>query len=253
MDPHPAWPAGPAELVKPLIRWARDTTWVEWLELGGSLGRGAGDAQSDVDAAVGVTGDGGIDAVQDAVTGFACAAAVLRQAFGSESTHLLTVYADGRQLSLVVMPSTARAGLPPQSVALVDKTGALATPLDPSIWDPDTMTRREWTFLACIAVSDAIKHSRRGKTWRALRSLNEARDLYLQLLAARERVIFPQFGAVSLENSRRSVPPGLASTLVGTLDPEAIIAAVGPLVALLQPFITEHELDDLVLALSLKA
>jgi hypothetical protein len=47
---------GPWRLVRRLQSWAADTPWVEWLELSGSLGRGAGDELSDVDAGIGVTG-----------------------------------------------------------------------------------------------------------------------------------------------------------------------------------------------------
>jgi hypothetical protein len=245
--------SGPAELVERLTQWARDTAWVDWLELAGSLGRGSGDQHSDVDAGVGVTPDGGLDAVEGAVTGFAPAAAVLRQPFGPEITHLMTVYRDGRQLSLVVMPSSTRTGLPPEAIALVDKSDTLATPLDSATWDPDAEKRREWSFLACIAAGDALKHARRGTFWRALRSLNEARDLYLQLLAAQEQVVFPQFGAVSLENAGRPIPAELAATLVGAPDQESIRAAVHVLVPLLGPFVAEHGLGELTSALRIQA
>lgn len=185
------------------------------------------------------------------MTALAPVATALRQPFGSGSTHLLTAYADSRQLSLVVMPATARTGLPPQARALVDKSSRLGTLLDPATWHPTTGQQREWTFLACISASDARKHAARGKVWRAVRSLNEARDLYLQLLAAQEQVVYPQFGAVSLENANRPIPDRLASTLVGTPDPAAIRAAVDVLAELLQPFTTDHQLDNLACALRL--
>lgn len=244
---------GPAELVANLTDWAQATAWVEWLELAGSLGRGAGDHRSDVDAGVGVQPDteSRLDSVEQAATSFAPPAAMLRQPFASGSTHLLTVYSDGRQLSLVVMPSTARTGLPPQALALVDKAGRLSTTLDPATWQPNRAKQREWTFLALIAASDALKHSTRGKVWRALRSLNEARDLYLQLLAAQEQVVYPQYGAVSLENDARPIPDELATTLVGTPDPTAIPAAVQALAELLSPFAAEHHLANLATALNL--
>jgi hypothetical protein len=242
--------SGPVELVELLTEWARETGWVEWLELAGSLGRGAGDEYSDIDAGLGLTG-GGPDDVEDALAGFAPVAAVLRQPFGPETTHLVTVYQDGRQLSLVVMPCTARTGLAPEAVALVDKSGRLASSLDRSTWDPDAARLREWSFLACIAASDALKHARRGAFWRAVHSLTEARGLYLQLLAAREDVVFPQFGAVSLENAGRAVPDGLSATLVGSPDQQAIADAVGALVPLLAPFVVENGLQELWHALDL--
>ncbi len=44
----------PWDLVDRLHRWAEAQPWIDWLELGGSLGRGAGDAWSDLDAGIGV-------------------------------------------------------------------------------------------------------------------------------------------------------------------------------------------------------
>jgi hypothetical protein len=246
----PASP-GPAELVESLTLWARETPWVEWLELAGSLGRGAGDEHSDIDAGVGLLDGGALDAVERAVTELAPTAAVLRQPFGPETTHLVCIYQGGRQLSLVVMPSATRTGLAPEAIALVDKLDRLSTSLDRATWDPDADGRREWAFLACIAAGDALKHARRGTCWRALRSLTEARDLYLQLVAAQEQVIFPQFGAVSLENAGRPVPDGLAATLVGSPDQHAIVDAVQVLLSLLAPFVAEHGLEELCRVLRL--
>jgi hypothetical protein len=253
-SPAPAVPPaspGPAELVESLTAWARETPWVEWLELAGSLGRGAGDEYSDIDAGVGLLDGGDLDAVEHAVTEFAPTAAVLRQPFGPETTHLVCIYQDGRQLSLVVMPSATRTGLAPEAVALVDKLDRLSTSLDRATWDPDADARREWAFLACIAAGDALKHALRGTYWRALRSLTEARDLYLQLVAAQEQVVFPQFGAVSLENAGRPVPDGLAATLVGSPDQDAIVDAVQVLLSLLASFVAEHGLEELCRALHL--
>lgn len=246
----PASP-GPAEIVESLTAWARETPWVEWLELAGSLGRGAGDEHSDIDAGVGLLDGGDLDAIEHAVTEFAPTAAVLRQPFGPDTTHLVCIYQDGRQLSLVVMPSATRTGLAPEAVALVDKLDRLSNSLDRATWDPDPDARREWAFLACIAAGDALKHARRGTYWRALRSLTEARDLYFQLVAAQEQVVFPQFGAVSLENAGRPVPDDLAATLVGSPDQDAIVDAVQVLLSLLAPFVAEHGLEELCRALRL--
>lgn len=250
VTPQPA-PSGPAELLDRLTQWAAGTEWIEWLELAGSLGRGAGDALSDIDAGIGLTSGSApekLDEVQDALCQFAPVAAVLRQQLGPESTHVIVVYRDGRQLSVVVSLATSRRGLPPEATAVVDKAGRLATSLDRRRWDPDPDTRREWTFLACLESADALKHAGRGRLWRAIRSLNEARDHYLQLLAADEQLIFPQFGAVSLDNAGRPIPDQLADTLVGALDARAITAAAHALVRMLEPYVTEHDLDQLVTA-----
>lgn len=134
---------------------------------------------------------------------------------------------------------------------MVDKEGQLRTPLAREHWDPDDDERRRWTFAACLAAADAVKHARRGTAWRAVHSLGEARDGYLRLLAAQQGVVFPQFGAVSLENAGRPIPASLANTLVADLEPGAVDCAVRALVVHLAPFVREHGLDGLVRALRL--
>ena len=238
-------------LVGELTSWAEATPWVSWLELSGSLGRGAGDEHSDVDAGIGVDEPGHLDDVRAAMQSFGSAAASVSEPFGTDATHVITVYRDGRQLSPVVMSASARTGIPPQAVALVDKTDRLKSRLDRERWDPDDEEKRRWTFVACLSAADALKHSARGNNWRAVRSLTEARDLYLQLIAVQEGVIFPQFGAVSLENAGRPIPSTLARTLPVDLNRRAIASAAQALVEHLQCFIEEYKLTELASALGL--
>jgi len=244
---------GPRALVAELESWATATSWVIWLELSGSLGRGAGDRYSDVDAGIGVSEVGHLDSIEAAVSDFGAVAARVREPFGAGMTHLITVYRDGRQLSLVVMPEDGRRGLPPEAMALVDKAGHLREKLDRNRWDPDDTEMRRWTFMSCLGAADALKHAARGRMWRAIRSLSEARDLYLQLIAAREGVVFPQFGAVSLENANRPIPLTIAQTLPTSLSPGAVASSVRALVRHLEPFVDAYGLTGLASALDLTA
>ncbi|MGN6128206.1 MAG: hypothetical protein ACTHON_16740 [Humibacter sp.] len=244
---------GPWALVAELESWATATSWVIWLELSGSLGRGAGDRHSDVDAGIGVSEVGCLDSIEAAMSAFGPVAARVREPFGADMTHLITVYRDGRQLSLVVMPEDGRRGLPPEAMALVDKAGHLSENLDRTRWDPDDTEMRRWTFMSCLGAADALRHAARGRMWRAIRSLSEARDLYLQLVAAREGVVFPQFGAVSLENADRPIPLTLAQTLPTSLNPGAVASSVRALMRHLQPLVDTYALTSLASALNLTA
>ncbi|RRR99684.1 hypothetical protein [Glycomyces terrestris] len=232
---------GPQRLAAALDAWALAVDWIEWVELGGSLGRGAGDELSDVDAGIGVTDlaedDPRIGEALTAISGFAPVAATLRQRLG-DLVHLVCVYRDGRQLSLVVFDAAARAGLPPQSTATVDKTGRLAAPLDPARWTPDAATRREWAFLAWIALGDAARHAYRAHPWRALRSLTEARDHLWQLHAAALGLPYPAFGAVTAENAEAEPPQGIEATHPATLTPPDLHRALNALAELLAPHTT---------------
>lgn len=237
--------ATPDGLVADLEAWAAAHSWVDWLELGGSLGRGAGDLLSDVDAGIGVTGDldEAVARAESAAASFAPVAAQLRQAFGT-GTHLIAVYRDGRQLSLVVLPADARGGLPPQARALLDRSGRLATALPANRWAPAPEAVREWAFLAWVATGDAARHAHRGHPWRALRSLTEARDLAWQLWAARQGLTYPQFGAVSAENEGAGGPAGIAATHPPTLGAADLLAAATALADVLEP-LTPADLADL--------
>jgi hypothetical protein len=239
--------ADPRALVTALSDWARATEWVDWVEIGGSLGRGAGDELSDVDAGIGVHAlaehPGRIDEARDAVTGFAPVAATLDQPMG-DATHLVCVYEDGRQLSLVVFDENVRTGLPPQAIATVDKSGRLSRELDQNRWDADAATVREWTFLAWIAIGDAARHRLRDHPWRALKALTEARDHLWRLWAHTHGLPFPGFGAVTVENADMDLPPGIEATHPNDLSPKAVHAALLALSRLLEPY-TEGDLTSL--------
>ena len=247
----------PWALVEALNDWALRTAWVDWVEVGGSLGRGAGDALSDVDVGIGVGEPDQIQAGQDqtsqvqagrvseariaearsAAESFAPIAATLTQPLGG-ATHIVCVYEDGRQLSLVVCDAEIRTGLPPQAIATVDKSGRLRTPLDQTRWDADDATVREWTFLAWIAIGDAARHRLRDRPWRALKALTEARDQLWRLRAHELGLVFPVFGAVTVENADAAPPPGIEDTHPRDLSAEAFHQALTAMTALLTPYTT---------------
>ena len=223
-----------------LRRWADATSWCEWLELAGSLGRGAGDDWSDVDAGCGVAAGQDLDAARDdalaAVREFGPVADTLVQSLATPAEpaeHVVVQYTDGRQLSLVVMPATQRRGLPPGAQVLLDRTGRLANAWQPGSFAATPEQRREWAFLAWWALGDVAKHARRGSLWRAVGSLDEARNHAWRLHAAALGVDYPVFGAVSVENAGLRAPQGLEATLPRDLDPASIRRAAGALAGIL--------------------
>lgn len=238
---------GPWEIVDALTRWAGATPWCDWVELGGSLGRGAGDAESDVDAGLGVLLDGASyrerrDAALAAATGFAPVADELIQHLGSDdrpADHLVVQYADGRQLSLVVMPAENRPGLPPGARALFDRSGRLGQPYTPPSTHASAEQLREWAFLAWWALADVAKHARRGLTWRALESLHEARSCLWRLHAAGAGLDYPEFGVVSVQNAGLAAPPGIERTLPAA-EPASVLAAARSLCDVLDPLAAAH-------------
>lgn len=236
----PDYDSGPWQIVAQLRDWAEATPWCQWLELAGSLGRGAGDQLSDVDAGIGVDRDYPFTRAREealaAATAFSPVADSLIQPFGTDpapSDHVIIQYADGRALSLVLSLGHLRPGLPPGAQATFDRTGQLAKP-----WQPDSFTaspaqQHEWAFLAWLALSDVTKHIRRGSLWRALTSLDQARNLAWKLHAASLGVDYPSFGPISVANAGLPAPGGMEHSLPARPDRALLLAAATALSVLL--------------------
>ena len=235
--------SGPWRLVRQLREWAAGTSWVRWLELGGSLGRGAGDEMSDVDAGIGISSEpaSARDEALAAARGFApTAASFVQQLSGLD--HIMVQYRDGRQLSLVLDTSPDRGGLPPGSKAMFDRTGELGSPGRPGALTASAQDVREWAFLAWWGLADVAKHARRGSAWRAVEALHEARTMAWRLHAAALGLDYPLFGAVTVVNAKRPAPEGLDRTLAGR--PQDTLPAAIALAEVLDR-LTDHEDADL--------
>ncbi len=122
-------------LLEHLLDAAEAEPAFRWLELGGSLARDAGDELSDIDAGLGIADSqwpAAVASVEEVIGRAGPAADSFRQPFpgqdGQTGWHLFTLYETGLQLSLVVLPSSWRAGLPPLAVALYDADGQLSRP-----------------------------------------------------------------------------------------------------------------------------
>ncbi|WP_022881032.1 hypothetical protein [Gryllotalpicola ginsengisoli] len=230
MEPH--------AVVAQLIAWAERTEWVETLELGGSLGRDAGDAWSDVDAgaglAAGETVAGRLDEVRADVSRFGPVAGFAIEEFGAGAVHLSVLYRAGLELSLVVTEAGERRGLAPQTRALVDKCGRLAETLPAERWQPSEQTAALWGYQAWTLCKDAARHAVRGRGWRSLDALTKARERVWRLWAARQGLVYPQFGAVTVENADAAEPEGIAATHPSTLEPVELVRATRAVTALLR-------------------
>lgn len=247
----------PGRIVERLTEWARRTDWVDWLELAGSLGRGAGDRWSDVDAGIGLADGEDVGsrlvAVRSVLDGFDVVAGSAVEPFG-EGVHVSVLYADSTELSLVVLPASFRAGLPPEATALVDKSGRLASPLPSSRWEPDEAALELWRYQAWTLCADAARHAVRGASWRALGALSESRDRLWRLWAHAHGLTFPEFGAVTVSNAALAEPDGMAATHPSSLEPAELVRAVRALLAVLRtvadggpvPEAIERRVTDLV-------
>lgn len=227
-----------------------DERW-RWLELGCSVADGRGDEWSDLDVGVGAACAGDDDLPS-------AAAEALVRSLG-EITDLLVCRIEGRakphrriaaelasgvQIDLVVLPAGDRPGLPPGSVALVDKDGTLATPWSPdAIGTPAPAELREWAFLAWWALSDTAKYLARGSLFEAADRVAEARRLALQLHAAAQQIDYPLFGLTAiLDEAEPDVPMWLEETYAPA-DPTELRAAAVATSRLLRDATTAVEMQ----------
>jgi len=214
------------------------------LVVGCSLGRGAADELSDIDAALGVDaerGEAGAGRVETA-EGMLVAALpemgtlvdVLRHQVerpGEWIRRIFAQFADGTQLDLAIVAASQiaerfRAGGAPDFVTLYQAPVPSAGGDAPSGDAPGAETAaayavtgdqvREWAFDGWCALIDADKYLRRGSLWEAHSRLHEARHRIWVLWAAAHGAMYPWHGLSQvLDHDPGSLPPGIESTVAG--------------------------------------
>src|SRR5215468_7330 len=213
------------------------------LLVGCSLGRGAADALSDIDAAPGEAGAGRIATAEAAVTAvlpeLGTLVDVLRHRTGPAGQHVRRIFAqfaDGTQLDLAVVAepeieARLRNGGAPDFIPLYRAPGPRG------FREPDSLTAgggrasgsnppdayavtgdqvREWAFHGWCALIDADKYLRRGSLWEAHGRLHEARHHIWALWAAAHGALYPRHGLSQvLDHDPGNLPPGIESTVAG--------------------------------------
>jgi hypothetical protein len=217
------------------------------LLVGCSLGRGAADALSDIDAALGVDaprGEAGAGRIRTAEAMVAAALPemgalvdVLRHRTGPDSQYVRRVFvqfADGTQLDLAVVAEAEirarrRAGGAPDFVPLYQAIPGSGEPDDettagnsaavsepPAAYAVTGEQVREWAFHGWCMLIDADKYLRRGSLWEAHDRLHEARHYAWVLWAAANGALYPWHGLSQvLDHDPGNLPPGIESTVAG--------------------------------------
>jgi hypothetical protein len=222
------------------------------LLVGCSLGRGAADALSDVDAALGVdaprgaAGAGRVDSsealVAAALPELGALVDLLRHRTGPPDEHVRGIFAqfaDGTQLDLAVVAADQieerrRRGGAPDFIPLYQAPGRpgprqrdrqplagneAASAATPAAYTVTGDQVREWAFHGWCALIDADKYLRRGSLWEAHARLHEARQHIWVLWAAAQGAMYPWHGLSQvLDHDPGNLPPGIEST-VASLDP----------------------------------
>ena len=222
---------------------------VRSLLVGCSLGRGAADALSDIDAALGIDAERGQAGAERVATAEAMVAAalpdlgplvdVLRHRTGTAdqwARRIFAQFADGTQLDLTVVAQAdieirRRGGGAPDFIPLYE----VSTPPDSRPPDAQALASgaqsggeppaaravtgdqvREWAFLGWCALIDADKYLRRGSLWEAHNRLHQARHHIWALWAAAHGALYPWHGLSQvLDHDPDNLPPGVESTVAG--------------------------------------
>jgi hypothetical protein len=218
------------------------------LLVGCSLGRGAADALSDIDAALGVDAPPGQAGAERVGTMEAMVVAalpelgtlvdVLRHRTGPADQWIRRIFAqftDGTQLDLAIVAQAGiearrRGGGAPDFISLYQ------APAPPGSGEPDARPPassergdeppaayavtgeqiREWAFLGWCALIDTGKYLRRGSLWEAHGRLHEARQHIWALWAAANGTLYPWHGLSQvLDHDPQNLPPDIESTVAG--------------------------------------
>ena len=169
-----------------------DERW-EWLELGCSVAAGRGDELSDLDLGLGYTDAAAVPTVDAILRGLGPVVDVSAQPYHGMDRWWVQ-YADGGQIDLVVIPAADRRGLPPGSVALLDRAGRLSVPVEPTVLRAAPDDPRNWLFDGWEALANVAKYLRRGSLLEALSQVDRARQRVFQLWAVGAGVPYPAYG-----------------------------------------------------------
>jgi hypothetical protein len=204
------------------------------LLVGCSLGRGAADALSDIDAALGVDAEPGEAGAARVETAEAMVIAalpelgelvdVLRHRTGPADQWIRRIFAqfaDGTQLDLAIVAQAGidlrrRGGGAPDFIPLYGVSNQ--TPAGEAAYAVTGDQVRQWAFLGWCALVDTDKHLRRGSLWEAHSRLHEARHHIWALWAAAHGALYPWHGLSQvLDHDPGNLPPGIKAT-VAALD-----------------------------------
>jgi hypothetical protein len=209
---------------------ARDER-VRVLVVGCSLGRGVGDALSDVDALIGVGSEAWESAIAVSRLWVIDAGPVIDMhqmllpgsaAPGRDYQHTYAQYANGVELDLVVsrIDDWRRRA---DWIVLYDPDSRVPAESTPTTQTADDI--RRWGYAALTRLNAVVKYVRRGALWEAHTCLELARADVWRICAVAEHVPDAQYGVTAVfDDPRQPVPATMART-VASLDATPLAAA----------------------------
>jgi hypothetical protein len=193
-----------------------------WLILSCSLARQAGDKLSDIDVALGIDDDiwvKGLDNLKNLAKGLGPVSDMLEHTLpdelGRQTKHLIVVFQDSLQLSLLTMPSSWIPGQRPMAVTLYDPEKHLSRP-EAELASFKTTTPEQayqWTFFAWLNLIDMTKYLDRKSLWEAHIQLERARNNIWSLWALANNLDYALYGVTQVIDDNVSFPKGIEKTV----------------------------------------
>ncbi|HKY50057.1 MAG TPA: aminoglycoside 6-adenylyltransferase [Candidatus Limnocylindria bacterium] len=228
----PAELASQREAMRGLLREAARDPRIRVLVVGCSIGRGAADELSDVDALYGVPEGDFEDVVRDSAALVRRIGDVVdlyqeiimptepgRQPY----QHTFAQYANGVQFDLVVATTVERWTPRPDWVVLYDPDGRIDGEPKPTTASEQQI--RKWMYAALVKLDGCAKYLTRGSLWEAKLQLDAARAEVWRLWAAAERIADPQYGLTAVLDAPDAPMPARIEDTVAGLDRRALRAA----------------------------
>ena len=220
------------EVMLGLMREAERDPGIRVLVVGCSIGRGAADELSDVDAMYAVVDTAWNDVLRDS-------AGVVRRVGDVVDMHQQIIdpadrelppyqhtfaqYASGVQLDLVVALARERQAPRPDWIVLYDPDGRIVGEAKSSAATEEHV--RQWMHIALVHLSMCAKYLTRGSLWEANAQLDAARAELWRLWAAAEHIADPQYGLTAvLDAPDAPMPDNIEATVAG-LDRRALRSA----------------------------
>lgn len=220
-------------LIGALLALCESDDRITSLSVGCSMGRGAADALSDVDAAIGVDaarGAAGASLVREVEAGVVAVLPrvgelvdVLRRESIDETFSICRVFAqwaDRLQLDLAVIaePEVRRGEAAPDFVDVYVRDGQAGTTAGRSAFEVSADQVEEWAFDGWRGLLDADKYLRRGSAWEAHQRLHEVRDTIWRLWAAGHGASYPWHGLSQVLDHDPGLLPERIGETVADLD-----------------------------------
>ena len=220
------------EVMLGLVREAERDPGIRVLVVGCSIGRGAADELSDVDAMYAVIDTAWNDALRDSAGVVRRVGDVIdmhQQIIDPANRelppyqHTFAQYASGVQLDLVVALARERQAPRPDWIVLYDPDGRIVGEAKSSAATEEHV--RQWMHIALVHLSACAKYLTRGSLWEANAQLDAARAELWRLWAVAEHIADPQYGLTAvLDAPDAPMPENIEATVAG-LDRRALRSA----------------------------